>query len=228
MNRLIYILGIILLILIIIVALNKKHNKIFSLSQSNSDPITLSYTDNLCSKSTAFMSIEKNPTFLLIKPKDGFIGECNINLHLFKYDGQNINIDSVVLGNTISKFGTINNNSIKTDNTLFIPAPLKIMNIRLDDLKSHGGLYYDHTNIITPITPMNCDMFKLGPYTLTLIEPYANTRQQSDKMMLFKGNSGLIGEIHGYRDKDQKFIIEWICWKQNNNYLNYGTIMSNP
>lgn len=230
MNKLIYILGIVIVIVItVIIIFSTQNKKTFeSFNSSNNfnffDPIIPTSINNLCNQKSAFISIEKDPTFLLITPMDN----CNINLHLFKYDGQNIDMNTHINEATISNFGEIINNKIKTDDTVFIPAPLKIMNIRLDDLKSRGGLYYDHNNVITPINKISCNRFKLNNHTLDLIEPYANTRQQSDKLMLFKGNNGLIGEIHGYRDKDQKFVMEWICWRKNGKYLSYGTVMSNP
>lgn len=241
MNKQIYILGIVILIIIIILFLiNKKtfknehfysqnflfHRKRKSFSNNsflNKDPIIPTNTD-LCNTTSAFMSIKIKPTFLLIKP----INNCNVNLHLFKYDGKNIDINTSIIDNDIINFGKVINNTIQTDDTTFIPAPLKIMNITLNDLKLRGGLYYDHNNVITQIIPINCNLFSLEKYTLELIEPYANTRQQSDNLMFFKGDNGLVGEIHGYRDKNQNFIMEWICWRKNDEYLSYGTVMANP
>jgi hypothetical protein len=167
---------------------------------------------------SSFMSTDPKPSFLLIK---------NNNVRIFNYDGQNIITN-------LSKF-KINKNNLTSKiygiKQKWIPAPIQIMNIKLKNLQQSGGLYHNYDNNIIPIIPMDHlstdkspRKFTLDNYILELHMPYANIRQQEDKLMFFKGENGLIGKISGYRDKNQDFVIEWVYWTQNGKDLSYGTI----
>ena len=95
----------------------------------------------------------------------------------------------------------------------------------MDQLKSKGAIYCDQNDIEEPMSVIGNDLFTIPSIgTLQLVEPFAPTRQQMDQLKYFKTDE-LIGNIKGYRDKDQKFNIQWIRWSKNGKCLNYGTIL---
>lgn len=182
----------------------------------------------------SFMSTDQDPDFLIIKE-----GKFNI----YKFNGQNLQVNPKYFSFKKSKnhLLTSKNHSLtsKIDGVKqkWVKCPLRISplyyairNISLDQLKSDGGIYCNENNIEEPITVVSeNNIFSIESIgLLELVEPFANTRQQMDKLKYFKGineNNGLIGNIKGYRDKDQKFKIEWIRWSKNGKCLNYGCLL---
>lgn len=155
----------------------------------------------------------------------------NNEFDIYKYDGQNLNVNP--------KYFKFHKNYLTSVidgyKQKWVKAPLRlsplyysIKNITLDELLFKGGIYCNEDNIEEPMVVEGNNKFYIPSIgILELIEPFANTRQQMDKLKYFKNENGLIGNIKGYRDKDQKFNIQWICWSRNNKILNYGTILKN-
>jgi hypothetical protein len=204
---------------------------------------------NICNQTQSFMSTNINSDLLItLKNNQNLIkeNECNIRLNIYRFNGQNLTIDSIVDNNIITtsfnkNFGKINNTSLTTQiygyNQQWIPCPLimsplynNVINISLEDLNKYGGLYYGSNNLTELIIPISLNQWKLGNNILTLYEPYATTREEMDKLKYFTYQvyeNKLVGNVKGYRDKDQKFKIEWIRWilkGKNDKFISYGTI----
>jgi hypothetical protein len=203
---------------------------------------------NICNTTQSFMSTDINSDLLITrenKQKENTNeNNCNVKLDIYRFNGQNLNIDSTITDNIIStsfnqNFGKINDKSLTTQiygyKQNWIPCPLIISPLyndkrsindgNLEDLNKYGGIYYGINNTNKLIIPITLNNWKLEDNILTLYQPYSTTREEMDKLKYFTYN-GLIGNIKGYRDKDQKFNIEWIRWRENNNYISYGTIKS--
>jgi len=248
MKQLPFIILLIVITISIIVTIHLSRKESFkSLNKSlNDNDLIIPSTINICNhKLNSFMSTDINSDFLVIKntteiteitPSDEYPDCDNFQLDIYRYDGQNISLNSELNDNTLKDFGKINNKSITSQlyglNQIWVEAPLVIspiyntvITITLDHFRQYGGIYYGPNNKKEEIIPISKDQFKLGKYTLTLYQPYATTREEMDKLNYFMTDNGLIGNIKGFRDKDQKFNIEWIRWrKSNNECISYGTI----
>jgi len=202
MKQLPFIILLIVITIAIIVTIHLSRKESFkSLNKSlNDNDLIIPSTINICNhKLNSFMSTDINSDFLVIKntteitPSD----DCdNFQLDIYRYDGQNISLNSELNDNTLKDFGKINNKSITSQlyglNQIWVEAPLVIspiyntvITITLDHFKQYGGIYYGPNNKKEEIIPISKDQFKLGKYTLTLYQPYATTREEMDKLNYF-------------------------------------------